>query len=350
LYQLTWLGTLGGANSSAFDMNNRGEVVGYAANSNGSSRAFLYTTQTGMVDLNTLADTWVDLGAPEDPAEGWIAKYAYGTNDVGQIVGMARNAAAEARAFLFDPTGESPRFFLLPTLSAGEHRAVAINDFGDIVGYWEDPGVEWRYFLYTAADGQMTDLQTPSPCLDPGHARSNVDINNAGQIVTGTGWRYTPGGEGWRFFANLYPQGINQAGTFVGNAALWKGKNNLYDAAFRFRDPGPAEILLQCSSRISPTAIAFDVNSSGDVCVHGVQSWPDGRRGYLYTDQHGLLRLDDLVTGSPEALARWAGWDITPFAINDRDETGFGQIWGFRYSVSNGVGVYSAFLLTPVRP
>src|SRR5262245_50317469 len=49
---VTWLGTLGGGSSQAYEVSSNGSViVGYASNASGSYRAFRWTAATGMQDL-----------------------------------------------------------------------------------------------------------------------------------------------------------------------------------------------------------------------------------------------------------------------------------------------------------
>ncbi len=54
------LGTLGGPNSCAEDINDNGQAVGAAQEPTGATHAFLYDGKT-MIDLNALID----------PASGW---------------------------------------------------------------------------------------------------------------------------------------------------------------------------------------------------------------------------------------------------------------------------------------
>ncbi len=52
---ITWLGTLGGEQSIAYDLTNDGvAVVGTSENSNLDSRAFIWMQASGMQSLNTL--------------------------------------------------------------------------------------------------------------------------------------------------------------------------------------------------------------------------------------------------------------------------------------------------------
>jgi probable HAF family extracellular repeat protein len=73
-YSLVDLGTLGGATSEAFDVNNLGDVVGTAATPNGPSHAFLYRNGE-MVDLGTLV--------------GGTASQATAISDAGIVAGSS---------------------------------------------------------------------------------------------------------------------------------------------------------------------------------------------------------------------------------------------------------------------
>jgi probable HAF family extracellular repeat protein len=66
---LRTLGTLGGGRSIAYDINQRGEVVGSSTNGSGESRAFYWTAARGMIDLGP--------------------GIAYAISDAGHIVGTA---------------------------------------------------------------------------------------------------------------------------------------------------------------------------------------------------------------------------------------------------------------------
>jgi len=82
---LTWLGTLGGGESRAYGVSDNGVVVGTARNAAGQWRAFRWTASGGMRDLGTL-------GGSESAAYGVSA-------DGAVVVGTARNAAGQWRAF-----------------------------------------------------------------------------------------------------------------------------------------------------------------------------------------------------------------------------------------------------------
>jgi probable HAF family extracellular repeat protein len=89
------LGTLGGLNSYGYRVIADGQVVGgseVAAEVSNYSHAFLYTSGSGMVDLNTLID----------PLSGWELLDADEINDAGQITGQGL-IGEDYHAYLLTP-------------------------------------------------------------------------------------------------------------------------------------------------------------------------------------------------------------------------------------------------------
>jgi len=95
------LGTLGGSGSTAYDINSSGHVTGESPGVGEflESYAFVYTTETGIVDLNSLID----------PLSGWILNGGYAINDIGQIAGTG-TIGGETHAFLLTPVTVSGDF------------------------------------------------------------------------------------------------------------------------------------------------------------------------------------------------------------------------------------------------
>jgi probable HAF family extracellular repeat protein len=146
------LGTLGGANSWARDINDAGQIVGEADTAHGSTHAFLWQDGT-MIDLGTL---------------GGSTSSAAAINASGQIVGWALDAAGQKRAFVINP---------------------ADTDSDGTPDTW-----------YTDADDDgANDLMADLNLLLPSGFRISLtearDINDAGMIVgwgnVGTGDRAT---------------------------------------------------------------------------------------------------------------------------------------------------------------
>ncbi len=99
------IGTPAGAkNSYGVGINEAGQVTGYAELIAGGQVAFLYDSQHGMVDLNTLID----------PTSGWYLRQANAINNAGQIAGLGL-IDGESHAFLLTLVPE-PSSFVLASL------------------------------------------------------------------------------------------------------------------------------------------------------------------------------------------------------------------------------------------
>lgn len=83
------LGTLGGENSTAFDINDDGWVVGESETDTGETVAFLWTEELGMQSLGTL---------------GGANSSARAINSAGQIVGESETADGDTHAALWTVT------------------------------------------------------------------------------------------------------------------------------------------------------------------------------------------------------------------------------------------------------
>ena len=108
------LGTLGGNESSGNGLNSAGTVVGRSRfTANTITHAFVYTSGTGMIDLNSLID----------PLSGWELRSAMAINDAGQITGTGV-IGGKTRAFLLTPVPEpsAAALLLIGTLSMVARR------------------------------------------------------------------------------------------------------------------------------------------------------------------------------------------------------------------------------------
>lgn len=96
-------GSLGGAYSEAYDINDSGVIVGEADNAFGNSGAFV-DFGSGMVRLDTLTTT-----------SGWDLFRAWRINNAGQILAYGRNPKGRATYCLLTPT--TPGLVETPTIS-----------------------------------------------------------------------------------------------------------------------------------------------------------------------------------------------------------------------------------------
>jgi probable HAF family extracellular repeat protein len=311
-YTITDLGTLGGASSRAYGLNDAGQVVG---NSDvpgiANGRAFLYSNGV-MTDLGSLVDG--------------RGSTAYDINNNGQIVGFSYVSATNTHGFLYsggvmtdmvDPTG----------LGSNNAIARAINDAGQIVGESFTRLGSIQAFRYK--DGVYRLLITQVI------ASRGYGINASGQgvgdfLLSGSGTRAfvangDPGTDLGAFFGagtTSVANGINASGQVVGYFLVGISGDPL--RAFLYSG-GSMTIL----GSLSPggSSSASSINDAGDV-VGG-----SAGRGFLFSD--------GVMTDLNDLLPAGSGWTLAgATAINN-----VGQIVGTGVNPS---GQIHAYLLSPV--
>jgi len=144
-------------------INKYGHVAGYSSGPNGA-RAFLWIPKTGVRNLGSLP--------------GGSYSRARAVNDSDEVVGTSGSPAGD-RAVLWTTTGNVRDLGTLPGDASSE--AVAINTAGDVVGYSVGPG-GLRAFLWTEANG-MQDLGV----LSGDTSSRALDINDSGYVVGSSG-------------------------------------------------------------------------------------------------------------------------------------------------------------------
>jgi probable HAF family extracellular repeat protein len=130
------LTTLGGLNSYSYNIGAGGQVVGASEVeiTSDDTHAFLYTSGSGMVDLNTLID----------PLSGWELLDASAINDAGQITGQGL-IGDEYHAYL-----------LTPVLAPGDFNHDGAVDAADYVVWRKTDGTPPGFNLWRNNFGQST--------------------------------------------------------------------------------------------------------------------------------------------------------------------------------------------------
>jgi probable HAF family extracellular repeat protein len=172
--KLTPLGSLGGSNTVAEAINDRGQIVGTSDIRNGSrvpAHAFLW--QNGkMTDLGTLG------GRFSEPTA---------INEHGQVIGTGETASHQAHGFIW----EHGKMTDLGTLGGAETRPVAINEHGQVIGQSTTPKRTAHHFddgvAFLWRDGKMTNLGALG-----GRSSGATAIDDRGQIVGWSDTRFVP--------------------------------------------------------------------------------------------------------------------------------------------------------------
>lgn len=263
-WSITGLGTLGGDYSTAWAINDSGQVVGESLNADGDFLAFITGPDgVGMTGLIALG------GKPSN---------AYDINDSGQVVGeFWANPNTNPQSFITGANGTG-----LTIIPDDLHMVKSINNSGQVVG--NDIGFN-RPFITDANDAGMTYLGTLG-----GDYSVAQDVNDSGQVVgvsTNTnsisdyGHAFITGanGVGMTDLGTLdgdnssYASAINDSGQVVGNSVVGGNYNAEFNAhAFLFSNGEMIDLSL-----LAPVVAAgwtflhaVDINDNGQIVGEGV--------------------------------------------------------------------------------
>jgi probable HAF family extracellular repeat protein len=153
---ITDLGTLGGTDSQAIDVNSHGDVAGYADLDGTTSHAFFWSPESGMVDIGSF---------------GGQASHAIGISEDGMVAGEADGADGQPHPFVWTAASgiidiASPGF--------GNAGVEGLSDSDLVVGAFVAPDGAQRVFTWTAATGMQQ---------VPGDYEVALAPNDAGQFL-----------------------------------------------------------------------------------------------------------------------------------------------------------------------
>ena len=262
---MTELPTFGGP-GVAFDVNNVGQVVGYAVDDEGVDHAVMWENGT-MIDLGVSQESY---------------SRAHAINDAGQIVGIFADQNGDEHTFLYE-SGVITNLGPLGVVPWSEFPYIDINEQGIVASFSNDNDsglVQAR--LYD--NGTPIELGTPSEL----HSMA-VAVNESGlavgSMVNGTS-----------IFLD-FPQ----------NASV-----------VLFSDNGPVELAVPDNIDIHFGMAASGVNNRGQV-VGGVagafiRNVSSGlARGFIYEEGVGVVDINELlvdVETSDDARLDLQGWEI----------------------------------------
>jgi probable HAF family extracellular repeat protein len=338
------LGTLGGDESVANDINDVGEIAGWSRDSAGKQRAFIYRNG-GMQTL---------LGLSND-----LESVANGINNHARIVGyFADPAHNTAHAFYW---GGSSWYTQLheavdedPSLCATGARAKAINDYGVIVGIRKvgcnppDPFIE-RAVKWSNYKSAWTDLMphVHAPVSFYAH-----DVNDNGVIVgeetvaqmTSVGgftWEATtvgavpfppPSATQWYNHEDQSALGINESGRIVGSFEkfpLGYGTEDEVTRAFWWSGSAlNSEELPIFPDTTNSTA--YELNKNGFIVGYADRKNSSSpftyKRAVVWHPDFGIAQLPPL---SILGRKRVSAGNCEAYAVNDRNDEGVVQAVGY---------------------
>jgi probable HAF family extracellular repeat protein len=294
-YKVIDLGTLGGAGSAAYGINNNTQIVGESLYSNAANNEHAFLWSGGnMIDLGTL-------GGPNSVATA---------SDIqGKVVG-ASDIAGKRHAFMYE---NGIMTDMNPLLSSSHSAATDINAKGQIVGgaVFDISGQDelMHAFLFDTTSGKVKDLGTL-----PGRQRSiAMAVNDNGQVVGGS--RHAGVADGHPF---LYDKGkmIDLTPNSLGTA--W-ALNNLGQVVGASTPQGAFIYHNGQLKYINVSGLPYGINDSGQV----VGSLGPGAGAWMWSEQQGFIDLNTLLPSN-------SGWELNGAdAINEQGEiVGVGQFMG----------------------
>lgn len=249
--------------SRANGINAAGQVVGFSGlqRDSSESRAFMWSSQTGMIDIGTLGGRYAQANA---------------INDAGYVTGASQTQGmgpmATIHAFIYrlptPPYRPHDRMVDLGVLGGVSSYGMAINNDNHVVGYSTIATDNERVHAFFHDGNKMTDLGSlgwPGTDTDVSVA---LGINKSDQVV---GYSYLPAipGNPLQQVAFLWRRGLNGSGQMINlNKLLYGGgkdyllvsataindNGQIVASAYNIREGGVCAVLLTPTYMLPPPA------------------------------------------------------------------------------------------------
>ncbi len=242
---------LEGKESRAYDINDKGQVVGYfdELDKKTPDRAFIWDEETGLTELGTLGRS----------------SQAFAVNNKGQVAGASMTPDGQWHPFIWDKTNGMRD---LGTLG-GKSYAQDINEKGQVVGISYLPNGQQHAFIWQQGTG-IVDIVTPG-----GPPSRAMSINNAGQVGGQIAKKGTGRGFIWELNTGMTVLGIkgqihrgmriNDSGQAVGyyftdKLLFFKERHSVF-----LWDPDRGEVELNLGPENVNDILGLDINNKGQV-------------------------------------------------------------------------------------
>jgi len=329
------LGTMGGKESVANDINDKGEIVGWANLADGAQHAFLWRNGA-MEDITPFRETFSDARGINNFTS--VVGYLNGMKDSGPHAFYWDSVSTVVR---LDEAWTDPKD--IPLCGSGA-VAEAINDDGVIVGDryggCNPPGI------YIARAARWASWSSPWQEISPlGHApKSNhaEDINAAGAIV---GWDHDSetlsGAIRWYGAGSAVPYptviapaspvdesmfafGNNASNGVVGSLTLRLSPGEYVTRAY-YWNGSSAESSLLPSLIPAGASVAYELNK--EAFSVGYSDDPRDRRAVVWHPHFGIQVLPLPPGAGTDTI--FVNYQCQALAVNSRSATGLVQAVGF---------------------